>query len=100
MIFLKSTPIRWLNLKTSGPKTDYYQGIYLLSNLYTPRDLEDTGIIINDRPYASYMLIGLSGISNNPNDKYRLTSEVSGGGDGQYGFGKTNSIVGAFNTAQ
>lgn len=92
--FLKSTPIRWLNLKTSGPKTDYYQGIYLLSNLYTPRDLEDTGIIINDRPYASYMLIGLSGISNNPNDKYRLTSEVSGGVMGNTALGKQIQSLG------
>ena len=92
--FLKSTPIRWLNLKTSGPKTDYYQGIYLLSNLYTPRDLEDTGIIINDRPYASYMLIGLSGISNNPSDKYRLTSEVSGGVMGNTALGKQIQSLG------
>ncbi len=92
--FLKSTPLRWLNLKTSGPKTDYYQGIYLLSNLYTPRDLEDTGIIINDRPYASYMLIGLSGISNNPNDKYRLTSEISGGVMGNTALGKQIQSLG------
>lgn len=92
--FLKSTPLRWLNLKTSGPKTDYYQGIYLLSNLYTPRDLEDTGIIINDRPYASYMLIGLSGISNNPSDKYRLTSEVAGGVMGNTALGKQIQSLG------
>lgn len=92
--FLKSTPLRWLNLKTSGPKTDYYQGIYLLSNLYTPRDLEDTGIIINDRPYASYMLIGLSGISNNPGDKYRLTSEVAGGVMGNTALGKQIQSLG------
>lgn len=92
--FLKSTPLRWLNLKTLGPKTDYYQGIYLLSNLYTPRDLEDTGIIINDRPYASYMLIGLSGISNNPSDKYRLTSEVAGGVMGNTALGKQIQSLG------
>ena len=92
--FLKTTPLRWLNLKTTGAKTDYYQGVFLLSNLYTPRNLEDTGIIIGDRPYASYMLIGLSGISNNPTGRYRLTSEIAGGVMGNTALGKQIQSLG------
>ncbi len=35
-------------------------GISLIQNIYTPKDLKTSEIVINDRPYASYLLAGFN----------------------------------------
>jgi hypothetical protein len=85
---LKESPLKWANIKTHGSKTDYYQGLSLISNLYTPQNLSDTGIIYGDRPFTSYLLFGLNGISNNAADHYRLTSDLWVGVLGKSALGK------------
>lgn len=91
---LKESPLKWANIKTRGSQTDYYQGMSLLSNMYTPRDLNDTGITYGDRPFASYLLFGLNGVSNNIKGRYRLTSDFWVGVLGKSALGKQVQSLG------
>jgi lipid A 3-O-deacylase len=67
--------------------TETYYGINLVQNLYTPVNPDTADIQYGDRPFASYLYLGHSKITNDPVRKIRLTSEFDLGVLGPAGLG-------------
>lgn len=53
-----------------------YYGISLVQDMYTPSTTKIGGILEGDRPYASYLYIGSSKITNDAFNKVRVSSEI------------------------
>ncbi len=61
----------------SGPYgSRSYYSIGLIQNLYTPIDPDNLNIQMNDRPFSSYLYIGLKKISNDFSRKLRINSGI------------------------
>ncbi|MCD4774100.1 MAG: lipid A deacylase LpxR family protein [Bacteroidales bacterium] len=73
-IFSYSPIMRFL-LSCPGNSINYY-GISLVQNMYTPTNPDLGDIMINDRPFASYLYLGHFKISNDAFNKIRFTSEL------------------------
>lgn len=54
-----------------------YYGLTLTQNLYTPLKLNKPEILLGDRPFASYLVIGLNRVSLSPEKCRRLHTEIS-----------------------
>jgi hypothetical protein len=84
--YLKQTLLSWLMVPYWGKGINYY-GISIGQNMYTPYTTKVGGIHQGDRPYAAYLFIGGFKISNDPDKKFRQTSEVDLGVIGPSSFG-------------
>jgi len=64
-----------------------YYGISLVQNMYTPSTTKIGGILFGDRPYSAYLFLGCFKITNDPENKFRQTSELDIGiiGPDSYG---------------
>lgn len=56
-----------------------YYGLTLVQNMYTPSTTKIGGILVGDRPYAAYLYVGSSKITNDARNRVRLTSELQVG---------------------
>lgn len=83
---LGKAPIKHLLLPSGLNDRDYYS-LSLLHNIYTPENTLTRRIASNDRPYASYLLIGISKKSFNYEKKTLLISSLN--------FGVIGSVAGA-----
>jgi hypothetical protein len=64
-------------------------GISIRQGIYTPTDIYTNELLIGDRPYASYLLLGQQRITVNPGKTYRIKSELGVGVLGEYSGGQT-----------
>jgi len=86
-VFEKS-PMRYIMLPHKSD--DYtWQGLTLTQHFFTPRELFTTEVINEDRPFASYLLLGHRKISSNPKRLVKRSSEFQIGILGRYSGGKT-----------
>jgi hypothetical protein len=83
---LKQSPLSWLMVPYWGKGVNYY-GVSIGQNMYTPFTTKVGGIHQGDRPYAAYLFIGGFKISNDPDKKFRQTSEIKIGVIGPSSFG-------------
>ncbi|MEI7499111.1 MAG: lipid A deacylase LpxR family protein [Bacteroidota bacterium] len=83
---LQMNPLSKLMIPYWGTGKNYY-GITLVQNIYTPSTTKTGGILYGDRPYAAYLYIGSFKITNDPDYKFRQTSEIDVGiiGPDSYG---------------
>lgn len=65
-----------------------YYGMSLVQDLFTPSTTKIGGILIGDRPYAAYLYIGSSKVTNDIQHRVRLTSEIQIGIIGPSSFGE------------
>jgi lipid A 3-O-deacylase len=84
--FLRPFPMNYLMIPYWGAGINYY-GISIVQNLYTPSTTKSGGILYGDRPYAAYLYLGSFKISNDPQKKFRQTTELDIGVIGPYSFG-------------
>lgn len=54
---------------------DYYFGVGMVQEMYTPKDITDTLLNTVDRPYAGTLYIRSFSISSNPNQRIKLTTQ-------------------------
>lgn len=64
-----------------------YYGLTLVQNMYTPLKLNKPEILVGDRPFASYLVMGHQRISLSPEKNRRLQSELLLGVIGPGSFG-------------
>jgi hypothetical protein len=83
---LKQSPLSWCMVPYWGHGVNYY-GISIGQNMYTPYTTKVGGIHQGDRPYAAYLFLGSFKISNDPEKKFRQTSEIDLGVIGPSSFG-------------
>jgi len=84
---LSGNPIARIAVPYWGPGVNYY-GISVVQNLYTPSTTKTGGIHYGDRPYAAYLYFGSFKITNAPERRFRMTSEIDLGVIGPYSFGE------------
>ena len=63
-------------------KSDNFYGFTAVTNMYTPANMSEEGIIVGDRPYVGWAYLGLSNISNDPTTNTRFSTEYSLGAIG------------------
>ena len=84
----EKSPLRFIMLPHKS--NDYsWQGLTLTQHFFTPRELFTTDVINNDRPFASYLLLGHKKISSNPKRFVKRSSEFQVGILGSHSGGKT-----------
>ena len=83
----KKSPVRYIMLPHKDADITW-QGLTLSQHFFTPRELFSTEIVSQDRPYASYLLLGHKKISANPNRFVKRTSEIQIGILGKNSGGK------------
>jgi lipid A 3-O-deacylase len=83
---LRAFPLNFLMLPYRGSGMNYY-GLMIVQNMYTPSTTKIGGILYGDRPYAAYLFLGNYKISNDPEKRFRQTSELDLGVIGPYSFG-------------
>ena len=72
---LRHNPLSKLLIPYWNQGINYY-GITLVQDMYTPSTTKIGGIIEGDRPYAAYLYIGSSKITNDALHRVRLLSEI------------------------
>jgi lipid A 3-O-deacylase len=79
-----------LNVLLVGDKKSGTQltGISIRQGIYTPGNIYANELLVGDRPYASYLMIGQQRITTNQNRTYRIKSELSVGVLGKYSGGQ------------
>lgn len=82
------SPVNFLLIKAekSNPRLS---GIFLMQNIFTPSNIYATDVLIGDRPYASYLLLGQELVSVNSDHSYRITSSIGIGLIGKFSGGQT-----------
>ncbi|MBE0648997.1 MAG: lipid A deacylase LpxR family protein [Bacteroidales bacterium] len=65
-----------------------YYGLSLVQDMYTPSTTKTGGILEGDRPYAAYLYVGSTKITNDDISHLRLTSEIQIGIIGPSSFGE------------
>jgi lipid A 3-O-deacylase len=73
------TPYSRRRLQQIFPKlkdAEFYLGVLLLANMYTPTNLSETPAA-GDRPYAGWLCLGIKGISNSYVQATRLSTEYT-----------------------
>jgi hypothetical protein len=63
-------------------QSENFYGAILASNMYTPVNKQEEGIVKGDRPYAGWAYVGIMGVSNSRNLGLRLKSEYTLGAIG------------------
>ncbi|MCU0446910.1 MAG: lipid A deacylase LpxR family protein [Microscillaceae bacterium] len=89
--YLQKLPLSKLLLRFKNP-TDELYGLSIGQNMYTPIDLTKTEVDSLDRPYAGWLYISRSLISNDAMKGQRLTSELDIGVIGEASFARQTQI--------
>jgi hypothetical protein len=84
--YLRRALLSYLMVPYWGKGINYY-GISICQNMYTPSTTKIGGILYGDRPYAAYLFIGGFKISNDPERKFRQTTEIDLGVIGPSSYG-------------
>jgi hypothetical protein len=85
---ISKLPIRHILLPSQN--ADYsWQGVTLVQNFYTPDDLKTTEVVKDDRPYASYLMLGQRKISLYQSKLIKIQSEFKIGLLGKFSGGET-----------
>jgi hypothetical protein len=84
---LQMNPLRKLMVPYWGSGTNYY-GLSLVQNMFTPSTTKTGGILYGDRPYAAYLYVGTFKITNDPDHRFRQTSELDAGIIGPTSYGE------------
>ncbi|NQV02768.1 MAG: lipid A deacylase LpxR family protein [Bacteroidia bacterium] len=72
---LRNNPVGKLLIPYWHRGINYYS-LSLVQDMYTPSTTKIGGIIEGDRPYAAYLYIGTSKLTNDARHKVRLSSEI------------------------
>ena len=84
---LSENPVTRISVPYWGHGMNYY-GISLVQNLYTPSTTKIGGIQYGDRPFAAYLYLASFKITNDPQKRFRMTSEIDLGIIGPYSLGE------------
>lgn len=85
---ISKSPIRHILLPSKN--ADYtWQGVTLVQNFYTPDDLKTTEVVKDDRPYASYLMLGQRKISLNQSKLVKIQSDFKIGILGKFSGGES-----------
>ncbi len=76
-------------LLPDGKNDKSLYAVTLRQDFFTPTELFSTDIIMNDRPFASYLLIGHRKVSLNTKSRLKKISEIQIGLIGKYSGGKS-----------
>lgn len=86
--FMQKSPIRFLLLPDKWA-SKVYHSLTLSQHFFTPDQLFVEDINNNDRPYASYLLLGHQKIAMNAKRRIKLQTEFQAGIFGKYSGGET-----------
>ncbi len=84
----EKSPLRFIMLPNKSNDLTW-QGLTLTQHFFTPRELFTSEVISEDRPFASYLLLGHKKISSNPKRFVKRSSEFQIGILGRHSGGKT-----------
>lgn len=87
-VAIGKSPIRFLLLPSQNAD-HIWHGVTMIQNLYTPDHLFSPDVDLNDRPYASYFLVGQRKVAINQSSLLKVQSELQLGLLGKYSGGQT-----------